>query len=249
MKNSTKKLLSFALAGTIVAGVPVAASAENNNNKNETTIEETYDDTIEYVVKNGDTLGRIAELYYGNAGYWEQLASYNHMKDPNELYIGQRILLPKTLPMILDYVPYNCNPTYVEPTTPTVNIYPEDTTYTVKSGDTLYCIVRVLYGLTNQEAVDKLATYNGLSDPNRISMGQVLLIPCIEKLNQVQQNDYSAEYNRMGWILNHPEGCKPKPCDPCYVPTPCVPWPCAPGYMPWWGWQPEEPGHCPVLKP
>ena len=58
---------------------------------------------------------------------------------------------------------------------------------------------------------------------------------------QVVQNDYTAEYNRMGWILNHPNGCKPceiKPdCNPaivipCYDPylVPVVP--CEPYYKP-----------------
>ena len=61
--------------------------------------------------------------------------------------------------------------------------------------------MRVQYGLKNQEAVDKLATYNNLSDPNRLSVGQVLLIPSIDKLLNVQQRDYSEQYNKMGDIL------------------------------------------------
>ena len=61
--------------------------------------------------------------------------------------------------------------------------------------------MRVQYGLKNQEAVDKLATYNNLSDPNRLSVGQVLLIPSIDKLLSVQQRDYSEQYNKMGDIL------------------------------------------------
>ena len=61
--------------------------------------------------------------------------------------------------------------------------------------------MRVQYGLKNQEAVDKLATYNNLSDPNRLSVGQVLLIPSIDKLLNVQQRDYSEQYNKMGDIF------------------------------------------------
>ena len=258
MKNSTKKLLSFALAGTVVAGAnaTVAHAADMYCNPN-TVIEQTCDDNaFVYTVEDGDTLGKIAERFYGNSGYWEQLAAYNHMQFPSRLSIGDKIVIPSTLPMIIDYVP--CTPT--TPTAPAVGqtqvesvpCYPADGTYTVQEGDTLYCIVRVQYGLTNQEAVDKLATYNGLSDPNRISAGQVLLIPCVEKLQQVKQNDYTEEYNRMGWILNHPNGCKPcepkpcdpKPCDPWFVPNPCYN-PCYPYGT--WVFVQEEPGYCPSL--
>ena len=185
MNKTTKKILSFALAATIMSGVPVVSHAE----------EEVKEESIEYVVKKGDTLGKIALRYYGNPGYWENLASYNNLSDPNKLSIGQVINVPTNINY--DYE-NNC----VE-----VETYPEDKTYTVKKGDTLYCIVNAQYGLKNQEAVDKLATYNYLSDPNLLSVGQVLLIPCVEKLQNVVQNDYSDEYNRMGWKLNHIERC------------------------------------------
>ena len=237
MKESTKKLLSFALASTLVAGVPVAAHADNTVSIK--GVVEEAGDIVFYTVKDGDTLGKIAERYYGNAAYWEQLAAYNNMQYPSKLAIGQAVLLPRYLPM-LEYAP--CVPTQDnQEATVVVDNYAEDSTYTVKKGDTLYCIVRVQYGLTNQEAVDKLATYNGLSDPNRLSVGQVLYIPCIEKLQAVVQNDYTDEYNRMGWILNHPNGCKPcevKPeCVPVYVIPYCDPYlvpvvPCEPYYKP-----------------
>ena len=65
----------------------------------------------------------------------------------------------------------------------------------------------------------------------------------------------------MGWILNHPDGCKPcepKPCNPrpC-EPKPCEPKPCYDPYVdpcylygPWGYLPPVEPEHgfCPVLK-
>ena len=238
MNKNTKRFLSFALAGTVVAGVPVAsAHAEDVNVE---ALEEAAVNTTTYVIKDGDTLGSICKRVYGNSGFWEALAEYNKLENPNELSIGQVIILPRDLNELLTFEV----PTPVVENNEEVVVNDEfepDKTYTVKSGDTLYCIVRVQYGLTNQEAVDKLATYNGLSDPNRISLGQKLLIPCIEKLNQVVQNDYTAEYNRMGWILNHPNGCKPcevKPeCVPVYVIPYCDPYlvpvvPCEPYYKP-----------------
>ena len=190
MKERNRRLASLALAGAITAGVPTVAYAESSE---PAAIEETQEQTEkEYIVREKDTLGKIAERYYGNSGYWELLAQYNHLADPNVLSIGQKIKIPTDILTLLEY-----DENYTE--------YEADKTYTVKKGDTLYCIVRVQYGLTNQEAVDKLATYNNMSDPNRIYVGQVLLIPTIEKLQNVVAYDYTDEYNRMGWILNHPE--------------------------------------------
>ena len=205
MNNKTKRISSFALASVLVSGVPAVSHAEK-----EPVSEEEY---VSYVVKNGDTLGHIALKYYGNAAYWEKLAEYNHLENPNELYVGQVINVPKSMS-------YDYGNNIV-----TVETYPEDKTYTVKSGDTMYCIVNAQYGLKNQESVDKLATYNNMSDPNKLCVGQVLLIPCVEKLQNVVQNDYTEEYNRMGWKLNHPYGCKPfhkNPCDPCHPGQPAI---------------------------
>lgn len=54
-------------------------------------------------------------------------------------------------------------------------VYPEvsgDTVYTVKTGDTLFGIA-AKYGTTYQ----KLASYNGITNPNKISVGQKIKIP------------------------------------------------------------------------
>ena len=186
MKNNTRRLLSLALAGTIIAGAKTAtAKAEGH-----ATITYNQEACTDYIVKEGDTLGKIAKKYFGNAAYYEYIANYNNIEDANTIFPGQVIKIPDTWL----YQPTCPNQTY------TYN-YTNDNTYVVQKGDTLYCIARVQYGLKNQEAVDKLATYNNLSDPNRLSVGQVLLIPSIDKLLSVQQNDYSEQYNKMGDIL------------------------------------------------
>ena len=222
MNNNTKRVLSFALASTVVAGVPtLSASADCGN---ETVIEEVRDGVLAYTVVDGDTLGKIAERFCGNSGYWEQLAEFNNMALPCQLAIGDVVYIPKNLvkQSNIQAVPTQ-NTEVVVQTPDVVTPCEEDQTYTVKNGDTMFCIVRVFYGVESQEYVDKLATYNGLKDPNKIGLGQVLNIPCKEKLLKVEANDYTEEYNRMGAILYERalrEKCKP--CNPCggYV-NPC----------------------------
>lgn len=49
-----------------------------------------------YSVKRGDTLSRIALLFYGNAAKWRQIYDANRglIKDPNRIFPGQRIIIP-----------------------------------------------------------------------------------------------------------------------------------------------------------
>lgn len=198
MNNNTKRLVSLALAGTIISSAGAGAKAENGNDG---VVEKEANTSIEYVVKKGDTLGKITEHFYGNANCYDVLAAYNGLTDPNTIYPGEVLVIPNDL---------------LEHSISEYPNYAEDKTYIVQEGDTLYCIVNSQYGLKNQESVDKLATYNNLSDPNRLYIGQLLYIPEVEKLQAVVERDYSAEYNRMGWILNHQNECHEFPffCHP-----------------------------------
>ena len=56
--------------------------------------------------------------------------------------------------------------------TSTINVTSKDTVHTVKSGETLSSIAKK-YGTTYQ----KLAAYNGISNPSKISVGQKIKIP------------------------------------------------------------------------
>lgn len=102
---------------------------------------------INYVVKKGDTLTKIANKY--NTTY-QKLASYNNIKDPNKIYIGQIIKIPGTLT--------NINPV----------------TYVVKKGDTLSSIANK-YGTDWQSLYQKNKDVIG-NNPNLIKPGQILKI-------------------------------------------------------------------------
>ncbi len=211
MKNNTenaKRIASGALALSLAASIPAMAYAEDRV----------------HIVKEGEYLGLIAEAYCGK-GYdylWDYLAKYNHIEDPTLIYPGQVILIPSDLSAALDYsVPENNV------------IYPEDEIYVVKAGDLLGCIANRRYKqenemaehkLSEQAITDKVSTYNQKSDPNVIEVGEIILLPCYEKLITIAEWDYTDEYNRMGWRLNHPEGCHPcTPIDPYQTQIICTP--------------------------
>ncbi len=76
-----------------------------------------------------------------------QLAACNNICNVNLIYVGQVLFIPGTGPAPGDH-------------------------YVVKRGDTLYSIAR-RYGLS----VWQLSSYNGIPNPNRIYIGQVIRIP------------------------------------------------------------------------
>ena len=106
-----------------------------------------------YVVQPGDTLGKIAYRYGTTVS---ALVSANNITNPNLIYSGQVLTLP------------GCATT--PPPPPPAP--PPTTTYVVQPGDTLYSIA-TYYGTT----VSALSALNGISNPDVIYAGQVLIVP------------------------------------------------------------------------
>lgn len=100
-----------------------------------------------YVVQKGDTLWAIASAYNTTP---QAIIELNNLTS-STLSIGQKLKIPSTI-------------TTPEPT-------PEENTYTVKKGDSLWTIANK-YGVT----VTELRSLNNLKSDN-LSIGQVLLIP------------------------------------------------------------------------
>jgi len=105
---------------------------------------------ITHVVQRGENLFRIA-LRYGTTV--QAIASANGIANPALIYVGQRLVIPSS----------GTQP----PSQPSGG-----TTYVVQRGDNLYRIA-LRYGLNYVY----LAQYNGIANPSRIYVGQVLRIP------------------------------------------------------------------------
>jgi peptidoglycan/xylan/chitin deacetylase (PgdA/CDA1 family)/LysM repeat protein len=103
-----------------------------------------------HVVKPGETLYRIAVNYGVTVA---AIVAANRIANPSLIAAGQTLVIPTAAP----------------PTTPPTG---SPVRYTVKSGDTLYRIA-VNHGVT----VAAMMAANGITDPNLIRPGQVLVIP------------------------------------------------------------------------
>ena len=58
-----------------------------------------------YTIKSGDTLGGIAEKYYGDAKRYKALADYNGIIKPNLIVIGHRLEIPSRAELLGESTP------------------------------------------------------------------------------------------------------------------------------------------------
>lgn len=104
---------------------------------------------VTHVVQRGENLFRIA-LRYGTTV--QAIASANGITNPSLIYAGQKLVIPTS---------------GTQPSPPATG-----TTYVVQPGDNLFRIA-----LRYNMSYLYLAQYNGIANPSRIYVGQVLRIP------------------------------------------------------------------------
>jgi LysM repeat protein len=109
-----------------------------------------------HVVQPGENLYRIA-LRYGVS--LNALAAANGIANPNHIYVGQRLTIPGS----------GSAPAPASPANPAA---PASGTHVVQRGENLYRIA-LRYGVS----LNALAAANGIANPNRVYVGQVLRIP------------------------------------------------------------------------
>ena len=126
---------------------------------------------IYYYVKRGDTLSHSA-LWYNTSV--ENLVRLNNIKNPDLIYIGQRLLIS---------VSDDPNKS-------------KEVKYTVRRGDTLSKIAN-RYGIT----VNEIVLLNNIKDPNLIYVGQQLRIPLDNSINQMQNVYYRVQRGDRLWRI------------------------------------------------
>ncbi len=69
----------------------------SNQNANNISLPKLTDDKefIFYTIKPGDSLSKLAELYYGDPKKYYLIEEYNELKNSNHVIIGQKIKIPK----------------------------------------------------------------------------------------------------------------------------------------------------------
>ena len=121
---------------------------------------------VTYTVQPGDNLSRIG-AQFGVSPF--DIAAYNKLKDASAIYGGQVLIIPPWATKLNQAPAATAVPgATAAPTTPAS----KPATYTVQPGDYLYKIARLL-GVDANE----LARVNNLTDPSKLYVGQVLIVP------------------------------------------------------------------------
>ncbi len=75
----------------------------DQNATSEQPVEEYF---IHKVIWSGESLSIIAKWYIGRLKDWELLAKHNPEKNPNQIYVGDSIKIPKSKMKTLEPMPY-----------------------------------------------------------------------------------------------------------------------------------------------
>jgi LysM repeat protein len=114
----------------------------------------------EYIVKSGDTLEGIAEKLGMDV---DELVTINSIEDPNLIAEGQHLRTSRPTELVRSASASS---------TASAGNKPSNKVHVAAAGDTLGTIA-LQYGVSE----DSLISANGISDPNRISVGQELIVP------------------------------------------------------------------------
>jgi len=118
----------------------------------------------DYRVQKGDDLWKIAEKFYGSGYNWVDIAQENNLRNPNIIYVDQKLSIPRTAvikPLAAEITAFG----------PVI----EGSQYVVQKGDHLWGIAVRAYGDGYQWT--RLAQTNKIANPDIIDPGDVLTIP------------------------------------------------------------------------
>lgn len=150
--------------GRLVEGMVLVIPAELNGETRIPAPVAGEGETL-YTVKYGDTLGKIAAAYYGDAGKYQAIYERNadRLESAAMIYAGQVIVLPAK------------DQQSDASQQPGESVQPG--TYTVKSGDSLSKIALAVYGDAAKWSVIYEANKAVIANPSQIYVGQVLTVP------------------------------------------------------------------------
>jgi rare lipoprotein A (peptidoglycan hydrolase) len=72
--------------------LPVKVETENGESLAKGDSGETK--MLDYVIKRGDSLSEVAIKFLGSPGKWRVIARANNIRNPREIHVGQRLLIP-----------------------------------------------------------------------------------------------------------------------------------------------------------
>ncbi len=154
-------------------------------------VEDTTPKTRPYIIKGGDSLGRIAKRELGDAGAVDRIASLNGIAKPYTIYAGRTLLLPvgdggAATHSSAQTSPAQTSPAQISPAldaparvSPAAGGRP---IYTVRVGDSSLSVVLERRFGTYKRSLPLVKTLNPGLNPNQIRVGMQIVLPRADEI-------------------------------------------------------------------
>jgi len=156
------------LAVVLAIGFAVINSIKSSNVKKQAEEQKKLEEAKlpkDHMVKEGENLWVISEVYYKTGYNWVDIASENELPNPDLIYPDQKLTIPDVKPRFPEG----------DLTPATSTTAPKHTTYKIVEGDTLWDISLKEYE-TNYRWPD-ISTANKLPNPDLIYPDTILQMP------------------------------------------------------------------------
>jgi tetratricopeptide (TPR) repeat protein len=143
------------------------------------TSEDTPAKLKEYIIhtiKPGESISKLAIMYYGDYKKFPIIAKYNNMGNATKVIPGQRIKIPKIEGMPLLEVNQEDKQAILK----------DDIIHTVKPGETVSKLALIYYG--DYKKFPIITKYNNMDNATLIKPGQKIKIPKIEGVPLLEDN-------------------------------------------------------------
>jgi len=149
-------------------------------------VEDTTPKTRPYIIKGGDSLGRIAKRELGDAGAVDRIASLNGIAKPYTIYAGRTLLLPVGDGGAATHSSAQTSPAQISPAldaparvSPAAGGRP---IYTVRVGDSSLSVVLERRFGTYKRSLPLVKTLNPGLNPNQIRVGMQIVLPRADEI-------------------------------------------------------------------
>jgi nucleoid-associated protein YgaU len=137
-----------------------------------------------HVIKRGDTLWKVSEMYYGDGRRWKNLVVANPGLDPAAMVVGQTI---KIQPLSTSSTQSGA----LDVAAPDPVVAAGERVYVVREGDNgFWGISKSQYG--HSKYFPAIANRNPDVNPARLIIGQKLILPSLEQAKAFLANSYGG---------------------------------------------------------
>lgn len=150
------------------------------------TVQDRTPKTRPYIIKGGDSLGRIAKRELGDAGAVDRIASLNGIAKPYTIYAGRTLLLPVGDGGAATHSSAQNSSAQISPAldaparvSPAADGRP---IYTVRVGDSSLSVVLERRFGTYKRSLPLVKTLNPGLDPNQIRVGMQIVLPRADEI-------------------------------------------------------------------